>query len=602
MNAEGAVIANATGAGVANGSGAVPGDGPDLPRPARRWVERGAPDPDATARLRATLNLPDALCRLLVVRGHADESAARDYLKPRLDQMHDPGSLAGIADAVDRIDRAIRNGEVILVHGDYDVDGICGAALLTRVLRSFGASITPFTPHRLHDGYDLSAAGVRAAMDARARLILTADCGTTAHDAVSMANAAGIDVIITDHHTPGATLPDAVAVVNPNRPDSAYPDRSLAGAGVAFKLCHAIAAARGVALDSLWYYLDLVAVATIADLAPLRGENRIFTRFGLRLLRETRNPGLRALMVEARIDCAKPIAGGQISHVLAPRINAVGRMGDAMRGVELLLTEEEDRAAVLARTLEEENRVRKEVDRQTLREALNQLEGRYDPDVNWGLVLGSPGWHPGVIGIVASRVVERLHRPTVLLSIDPTTGRARGSARSIAGFHLYEAIRACSPLLERFGGHRQAAGMDLRIDRIDAFREAFNAHAHEVLEPDDLVERVPIDVHIQLAEASLELGDLLRHFGPFGMGNPAPVFVARGLRLVRPPRTVGEGHLKLLFGDDTGRLDAIGFSMAERLPAATAEDRWDVAFHLNVDEWNDRRRVQARLIDLVRSA
>ncbi len=572
---------------------------PDLPAPPRRWVERGEPDPGATDALREALHLPEALCRVLVVRGHASAEDARAWLKPRLDQLHDPASLAGIDEAVERLDLAIRRGEMILAHGDYDVDGICGATLLTRVLRSFGAQVQPFTPHRLRDGYDLSAAGVRAATAAGATLIVTADCGTTAHDAIRSAREAGIDVIVTDHHTPGATLPEAVAVVNPNRADCAYPDRTLAGAGVAFKVCQALASARGVDPKTLWYYLDLVAVATIADLASLKGENRIITRYGLRLLRETRNPGLRALMAESRIDASKPIGGGQISHGLAPRINAVGRMGDAMRGVELLLTDDESRAAALARVLEEENRVRKDVDRQTLREALHMLEGQYDPDRDWALVLGSPDWHPGVIGIVASRVVERLHRPTVLLSIDTAAGRARGSARSIQGFHLYEAIRSCGDLLERFGGHRQAAGLDVRIERIDAFREALNAHAHTVLEPDDLWARVPIDVTIELGEASMEAAELLRHFGPFGMGNPSPVFVARGVRLGRPPRTVGDGHAKLLLADGTGTIDAIGFSMADRVQGAAAEDRFDVAFHLVVDEWNDRRRLQARLVDLV---
>ena len=587
----------------APGAGAAGSDGmPRLPSPARRWVERGTPDAAATAALRDALHLPDPLCRLLVIRGHADAGDARAYLKPRLDQLHDPATLAGIDDAVARIDRAIRKGETILVHGDYDVDGICGAALFTRVLRSFGARVQPFTPHRLRDGYDLSTAGVRAAAATGATLILTADCGTTAHEAVRSARETGIDVIVTDHHTPGATLPDAVAVVNPNRADCAYPDRLLAGAGVAFKLCQAVAAARGVAVETLWYYLDLVAVATIADLASLKGENRILTRYGLKLLRVTQNAGLRALMAEARIDATKPIAGGQISHVLAPRINAVGRMGDAMRGVELLLTDDEGRAAALAHVLEEENRVRKDVDLRTLREALTQLEGGYDPDADWGLVLGSPDWHPGVIGIVASRVVERLHRPTVLLAIDAASGRARGSARSISGFHLYEAIRSCSDLLERFGGHRQAAGLDIRMDRIDAFREAFNTHAHEVLEPDDLVERVPIDVQVDLGEASIEVAELLRHFGPFGMGNPAPVFVARGVRLARPPRTVGDGHARLLFADESGRLDAIGFSMAQRVQGVSAEDRFDAAFHLGIDDWNGRWRVQARLVDVVPSS
>jgi single-stranded-DNA-specific exonuclease len=571
---------------------------PVLPSPARRWVERGQADPQQVGALHDALRLPEPLCRLLAIRGYGDADTARDYLKPNLERIHDPRTLAGIGDAVERIDRAIRKGETILAHGDYDVDGVCGTTLLTRVLRSMGGKVVPFTPLRLRDGYDLSEAGVRAAKDAGATLIVTADCGTVAHEAIASAGRLGIDVVVTDHHTPGPTLPDAVAVVNPNRPDCTYPDRSLAGVGVAFKVCHALAVQRGIDPKTLWYYLDLVAVATIADLAPLRGENRIFTRFGLKLLRETRNPGLAALLVEAGIDATQPIAGGQVSHVLAPRINAVGRMGDAMRGVELLLADDVARAGALARVLEEENAVRKAVDRQTLREALQMLETTYEPDRDWAIVLGSKDWHPGVIGIVASRVVERIHRPTILLSLDPAAGRARGSARSIPGFHLYDGIRACSDLLERFGGHRQAAGLDVRIDKIDALRDAFNAHAHSVLEPEDLVQNVSIDLELTLAEANVAFIDMLRHLGPFGMGNPAPVFVARSVHLVREPRIVGDGHAKLLLGDDTGRLEAIGFGMGDRVRGARAQDRFDLAFHLQVDDWNDQRRPQARLLDL----
>jgi single-stranded-DNA-specific exonuclease len=248
--------------------------------------------------------------------------------------------------------------------------------------------------------------------------------------------------------------------------------------------------------------------------------------------------------------------------------------------------------------LEEENRIRKAVDRQTLREALGMLEQRYDPEVDWGIVLASADWHPGVIGIVASRVVERIHRPTVLIALDAAAGRARGSARSIPSFHLYDAIRACGALLERYGGHRQAAGLDIRPERIDAFREAFNARAHAVLEPDDLVENVAIDLELELGSATVQLIELLRHFGPFGMGNPAPVFAARGVRLVRPPRIVGDGHAKLVFGDPTGRIDAIGFRMAEQVRDARTDDRFDIAFHLQLDEWNDLTRPEARLIDL----
>ncbi|HUF69530.1 MAG TPA: single-stranded-DNA-specific exonuclease RecJ [Longimicrobiales bacterium] len=569
-----------------------------LPTLDRRWVERAPVDEAAVSALVDALALPEALCRLLVLRGYADAADAKLYLKPRLERLHDPDLLRGMSTAVDRIERALSNAETILVHGDYDVDGVCSTALLTRVLRSMGGTVVPFTPLRLRDGYDLTSAGVNAAIGAGATLILTADCGTVAHAAIDEAAAAGIDVIVTDHHTPGPTLPAAVAVVNPNRPDCEYPDRGLAGVGVAFKLCQALAQRRGIAAQSLWQYLDLVAVATIADLAPLRGENRIMTRYGIRLLRESPNPGLRALIAAAGIDVSGPLNAGQISHVLAPRINAVGRMGDAGRGVALLLTGDEREAVRLAAVLEEENRVRKAVDRQTLVEAIERLRADYDPDRDFGVVIAAPGWHSGVIGIVASRVVERIHRPTILLAIDEATGLARGSARSIPRFHLYDAIRDCGHLLERFGGHRQAAGLDIATDRIDEFRAAFNERARSVLSPDDLVARVSVDMDVNLSDANLDMIDLLRHFGPFGMGNPSPLFACRGVRLARDPRLIRDEHAKLLVEDDTGRIDVIGFGMADRVRSLVRGDRIDIAFLLQTDDWSGRRRPQARLIDV----
>jgi len=566
----------------------------------RRWVLRaGACDDSAVAALADELGLTPALCRLLIQRGHGSSDRARGFLRPVLDDLHDPRTLAGAAGAVDRIVRAIRTGERILAHGDYDVDGMCAAALYTRVLRSLGADIEAFVPHRLSDGYDLGHAGVRHAARTGAGLILTGDCGIVAHDAIDQASAQGIDVIVTDHHTPGDTLPGAVAIINPSRRDCAYPFKGLAGAGVAFKLCQALVETMGGDRDALRWHLDLVALATIADLAPLTGENRILTHFGLRVLRATRKPGLRALMARAGIGTRAVPAAGQVSHVLAPRLNAVGRMGAASRGVRLLLTDDDADAALLADEMEAENHTRQRVDRAMLDEALAMLEDRFDPVTDYGIVLSSPDWHPGVIGIVASRVVERVHRPVVLIAEDAATGRGRGSARSIPAFHLYDGIHACAALLERYGGHRQAAGMDLRIDRIPEFRDAFNRYARSLLAPDDLIAEVKVDLEIPIAEAGAELCRLMRHCGPFGIGNPQPVFVARAVT-AQHCKAVGDGHhLKMTLVQGDARLPAIGFRMAERLRGIDfASTAVDVAFHLQQDEWNGRDRLQARLIDV----
>ena len=564
----------------------------------RRWVFPQLPDTVAVDRLCNELRLPSVLCRLLVQRGMAEPTAVRGFLRPNAGQLHSPATLAGMGDAVARLRRARDAGETVLVHGDYDVDGICATALYTRALRMMGLKALPFVPHRLNDGYDLSEAGVREAQGWNATLILTGDCGIVAHEAVDQAAAAGIDVIVTDHHTPGPTLPAAVAVVNPNRRDCPYPDKGLAGVGVAYKVCCALAAELDFPEERLHALLDLVAIATIADLAPLMGENRALVRWGLKILPQTPNAGLRALLRVTKLADKGEITAAQVGYVLAPRINAVGRMGEALRGVRLLLTDDEREAAAIAATLEEENRWRQTVDGDTLRAALSMLETQFDPDRDRGVVLAADGWHPGVIGIVASRVVERIHRPTVMIALDGASD-GKGSARSIPGFHLYDAMRDCSEHLTRFGGHRMAAGCSIRPDRVELFRAAFDERARAVLEDHHLVPEVRVDLEVELRHADEELARLIRHAGPFGMGNATPVFAARRVGIVGAPKVVGQGHLKMTLVSSGHTLDAIGFGMASRLQEPGFTDGpLDVAFKLEENTWNGRTRAQAKLVDV----
>lgn len=572
-----------------------------LPPLARRWVFpalTAAEDGAAVERLARELRLPPVLCRLLVRRGFGETGAARGFLRPHAGQIHPPQLMAGMGDAVARLRRAIHGRETILVHGDYDVDGICSTALYTRALKMMGALAVPFVPHRLVDGYDLSDAGITAAKEAGATLILTGDCGIVAHDAVDRARRAGIDVVVTDHHTPGGTLPAAAAVVNPNRRDCPYPDKGLAGVGVAYKVCCALAGEMGVPEERLHAFLDLVAVATIADLAPLSGENRTLVRWGLRVLPQTPNPGLRALLAATGLSERGEVSASQVGFQLAPRINAVGRMGEALRGVRLLTTDDAAEAAEIATVLEEENRWRQTVDGQTLREAMAALEQSYDPDRDRGVVLASPTWHPGVIGIVASRVVERIHRPTVMIALPPGE-EGKGSARSVHGFHLYEAMRDCAGHLQRFGGHKHAAGCSILADRVEPFREAFNTRARAALTDDLLVPEVRIDLEVALPEADAELLRMLKHAAPFGMGNATPVFAARNVGVAGAPRIVGQNHLKMTLSAGGARLDAIGFGMADRAgDIAFARTPLDVAFKLEENTWNGRTTLQARLVDL----
>jgi single-stranded-DNA-specific exonuclease len=544
--------------------------------------------------LSAALRLPDPVCALLVRRGMGEPDDAKRYLRPRLEQLHEPALMRGMADAVARLTSAIGHGETILVHGDYDVDGMASTALLVRVIRALGGTAVPFIPHRLTDGYDLSDAGVDAAIRHGARVLLTCDCGTSALAAVARACDAGIDVIITDHHLPGGPLPDCLAILNPRQPACEYPDKSLVAAGIAFKLAIALLRAMGADESLAHRHLDLVALATVADVAPLRGENRVLARLGLRKLTQRPSIGLRALVRAVGLD-GKAITAGRVGFVLAPRLNAVGRIGHALRGVELLLADDEHSANVIARDLEEMNRERQRIDRETLAAAMRRVDA-LDLDESVGLVIAEPGWHPGVIGIVASRIVEEVCRPTVLIALDGDVGK--GSGRSIPAFDLHAALSSCRDLFIRFGGHRAAAGVTIDRSRVDAFAERFNAVARQALGPDDLLPELRVDLELPLGDASMELEALLRHFEPFGLGNPAPVFVARGVRLVGAPRTVGEGHLKLRLEQNGAVLDAIGFGLGARADDLRADARVDVAFRLELDEWNGAPRLQARLADV----
>ena len=556
-----------------------------------RWSFPDAPNPADVAALMASLHLPQHACQLLVRRGYADSESAKTYLRPRLEHLHDAALMRGMSDATNRLARAVRDGELICVHGDYDVDGICSTTILVRTLRAFGARVMPFIPRRIEDGYDLSMAGVNAAIGAGATLLVTCDCGTNAVQPVRAAHEAGIDVIITDHHLPSGPLPDCVAVLNPRQPECAYPDKELAAVGIAFKL--ALALARSLAQSDGFIYrmLDLVALATIADIAPLRGENRIMSRIGLKVLADSENVGLRALTRAAGLE-GKPLTAGRVGYVLAPRLNAVGRLAHALRGVELLLTDSENEANAIARDFEELNRRRQAIDRDTVTEAMRLID-RIDLDVTYGLVLAEHGWHPGVIGIVASRVVEQVCRPTVLVAISGEEGK--GSGRSIPSFDLHAGLSDCRDLLVRFGGHRAAAGVTVRADRIPDFTDRFNRVAMDRLTPDDLIHEVRIDLEIALSDANASFESLLRHFEPFGTGNPSPVLVTRNVMLACPARSVGEGHAKLRLSAGGAELDAIGFglaSLARTIPVGTT---FDVAFRLESDDWNGGKRLQAKL-------
>ncbi len=570
-----------------------------IPAVEPRWEEPGKATSAAVQSLQEALSLPEVICALLVQRGLANPDRAKSFLRPLLSELDAPDALAGMAHATERVLDAVREGEMILVHGDYDVDGIAGATLLTRWIRRIGGNALPFVPHRLRDGYDFGAAGIGAATEAGAGLILTVDSGIRAHDAVVEANAAGLDVIITDHHKPAETLPPALAVVNPNRADCEYPNKDLCGTGVAYRLCESLVKEKGIDPEELYASLDLVALATIADVVPLNQENRTLVRYGLKALAQTKLPGLRALAERAGLGKG-PVDAGQVAFRIAPRINAAGRMAEAMTALELLMADDVAHASLLADRLEDANDLRRKEEARTLREALDQLEESFDPAEDFGVVLEGEGWHPGVIGIVASRIVERIHRPTVLVAV--ADGQGRGSARSIPGFDLFAAVHVCREHLGRFGGHRAAAGMDIAAARIGGFRDAFNAEVRESLRGEQPRPVLRPRLEISLAAMTEHLVHLLSYLGPFGVGNPAPVFLARRVDLTGPAREVGKGHLKLRIAQSGHTVDAIGFGLVDRVtPESLGTGPVDLVFKVKLGVFRGRRRVEAHLLDVRRS-
>lgn len=562
----------------------------------RRWI--WPPEcAEQTERL-AQGGVSPVLARILAARGCDSLEAVQAFLRPE-SYFCDPWLLRGMKEAVRRIEAALAAGERIRVYGDYDVDGLSATALLVEYLQSRGAEVDFRLPSRFEEGYGLSLAAVEEAAADGARLLVTVDCGITAVSEVARAAELGLEVIVTDHHEPPPELPPAVAVLNPKQPGCPYPFKELAGVGVAFKLVEALA---GVAQESveaeLGPWLDLVGLGTVADVVPLRGENRLHARWGLARLRSAPRPGLAALLQVGNL--ARKSDSAVIAFGLAPRLNAAGRLGDPTIGVRLLLERDPARAETLAKELEAANRTRQALEEQILAEALDALEAQGDPSGAPALVAAGEGWHPGVIGIVAQRVVERFHRPTVVISLDGGVGR--GSARSIPGFHLYDALRECADLFAKFGGHAMAAGLSLPAENVPAFRERLAAVAAARLSPEDLQPTLRLDARVAAEDLRPELVEELQALAPFGAGNPAPVLALQGAEIVEE-RLVGEGgrHWKLSVRPAGAKaaVDCIGWRMAdcrERLLCHFGPV--DLAFAPAVDEWRGVRRLQLVLQDV----
>jgi single-stranded-DNA-specific exonuclease len=550
----------------------------------------------------ARLGVPPVIARLLCQRGLADPEDAQRFLSPALSQLHDPFLLAGMRDAVDRLQQAVARRERIVIHGDYDVDGITSTVILRRAIELVGGDVDHFVPDRMCDGYGLQEATIERLHQSGARLIVSVDCGIRATEAAKRARELGVDLIITDHHEPDHELPPALAVINPRRTDCRYPEKSLAGVGVALKLVQALLDQTGRTAEWLPHFVKVAAIGTLADVVPLVGENRVIAHHGLGSLSAGPHAaGIEALLEETSL-LGRRVDSFHVGFVLGPRLNAAGRMQSADLALDLLLLRGRDesvrnRARVLARRLSDENTRRQEEEAAILTEAKRTIEKDVEIGAQNLLIVAGDGWHRGVVGIVASKLVETYNKPTLVLSIED--GVAHGSGRSIPGFDLLAALESCADLFLRFGGHRVAAGVTIEASRIGALRQRLTSWANERLDPEDLVPRLRIDAPLGLREISSEVIAGLVRLGPFGLANPKPVFRAAPVALIEPPRKLKDRHLALLFKQDGRAFRGVAWRAADRCDYLTEHRAGlELAYSLDESEYRGERTTELTVADV----
>ncbi len=542
------------------------------------------------------LTLPPILANILYQRGIESLDDAKIYFRSGLEDLYDPFLMLGMEQAVDRILLALKKKEKILIYGDYDVDGITSTSMLVLIFRKLGHDVQYFIPNRLTDGYGLSRAGIEYAHDLDIDLIITVDCGITAVEEVSYANELGIDVIISDHHQTANELPPALAILDPKRPNCPYPFKELAGVGVAFKLMQGIVQKSEIDPDFIFSFLDFVAIGSSADIVPLMDENRILTRAGLEQLNRTENLGLKSLLRNTNL-LGKSLGTGQIIFVMAPRINAVGRLGDAMKAVHMLTSSDPEEAQKIADLLETSNQERRSIDEQTFNEAVEMVEEKFDPENDSFFVLSSDRWHQGVIGIVASRLVERYYRPTIMISTD--NGVGKGSARSIHGFNIYDALESCNDIMLAFGGHKYAAGLSINKEEINALRARLNGYADTKLTEEMLIPVLTVSGEIRLSDIDKKFLQVLKMMAPFGPQNARPVFTSKGIKTVGSPAIVGNNHLRFRASQDNVVIDAIGFNLGGLLHRLrSSNDDIEIAYYIEENEWQGRITTQLRIRDI----
>jgi len=572
---------------------------PSPKKKSRKWIVR-EPDHSRAAQLAATVGVSPIVADLLIARGHEDAESARSFLNPSLDQLHDPFLMRGMSDAVARLVQAIDRREPILIYGDYDVDGTTGTAVLLRALRMLGATAGYHVPHRFTEGYGIRQEALEKAAAEGYKLVVSVDCGITAHEPLNWARTNGLDIIVTDHHLPDKDegAPPALAVLNPNQRGCEYPDKNLAGVGVAFKLIHALFRRRDREAQ-VPGFLKMVAIGTVADVAKLVGENRAIVALGLSDLPSARNHGLRALIDIAGCGDDSEMTAYDLGFRIGPRINAAGRMDAARAVVELFDAKEKEEARRLAEHLDTRNRERMEAQGEIFNRAIEEFESGADRESQThAAVIAGDGWHRGVIGLAASKIAERLNRPCVVISLDGEIGH--GSARSIEAYHLFDGLTACRDLLEKFGGHSHAAGLSIRRDRIAEFRRRLNEHAASCLTEDDLIPALYIDAELTPRDLGFQLSQDLGALEPFGAGNPRPVFITRGWRVMNEPQILKEQHLKMrVAGDDNRPFEAIWWRGVEEVEATPRmNQRIDLAYDFEANRYQGDIRLQLNVKDM----
>lgn len=556
------------------------------------WISKAQKD-HATALTVRGKTIPRVVVQILQNRGYRDTKTIEEYFAPTLDRLHDPFLMRDMDRAADRLVQAIRSKERVLVHGDYDTDGITACALIVSVLQSQGVEVEYYIPHRIDEGYGLSMSGIAYAKKRGCTLLITVDCGITALDEIARAREYGMDVIITDHHKPLAELPCDCLIINPKRPGDDYPFKELAGVGVAFKLVQALCVKMEVPHETAYDYLDLVALGTVVDVVPLVDENRILVKHGLHRMPKTQNPGMRALLEETGLK--KVVTAYHLGFVIGPRVNACGRVSDARAALELLLTLDQKQGTELARMLSTDNKKRQTIEEKIFKEAIARVarDGYVEDRV---LVIADAKWHEGIVGIVASRMSDQFQKPTVLLTLKDTS--AKGSARSVPGFDITDALKTCHDLLLKYGGHSQAAGLELDTGKIPALRSRLNEYARGY-EPAVFEKKYTYDTELAFEDITEDVLYFLKYFEPTGVANPQPVFLGSGLEIVGVPRVVGADHLKFALRSNDTAYEAIAYGKGQMiLDIEVGKTRVDCLYTISEDSFFKKKKIVLKIKDI----